>query len=551
MKRTIIILLCYLMAYTAFAQSGKHSEGAISYVTSRNVYVKFTSTQGIAEGDTLYIQKEGLLIPALKITGLSSISCVCEPIGDFKANQGILIYFVDKTRTVGKDIKSEDKDNYINKPAANDLQEKTQITKSNEAIQGAGADTSVNLKAVSERKQDIRGRITLASYSYLSNTPSDQLHRMRYTFSLNAKNINDSRLSAESYITFIHKSGQWEQIKNNVFNGLKIYNLAVSYDVNNHLKLTAGRKINPRLSNMGAVDGLQTEYKTRSITIGALVGSRPHTTDYSFNTSLFQYGLYVSHDKVVNDGSIQTTFAFVDQRNSGSIDRRFTYIQHSNSMIRNLYLFGSAEFDLFRIENEVSKNSPKLSNLYFSARYRIFKNLSASVSYSARTNIIYYETYKSFLERLLENEMQQGYGVQISYRPVKNLSIGGNAGYRKRKGDLTASKNAYLYASYNNLPFLNTVTLSGTLLETSYLSGKVYSASFNKDIFKSKVNATLTYRYQDYLFNHSETSLIQHTGELSLNWNIIKKLSLSMNYEGTFDKTYNYNRIYLQLSKRF
>lgn len=537
MKRALFILLCYLMAPNASAQSETtRLEGTVSYVTSKNVYVKFSSTEGIKIGDTLYVSKNETDIPAIKVTGLSSMSCVCEPIGDFKGVPGVKILFRSGVqKTEGKEARIQP-----------DVVEAKDISKPT-----APADSAALDNAVKQRKQEIRGRVTLASYSYLSNTPSDQLHRMRYTISLNAKNIGNTRISAESYVIFTHKSGRWSEIKDNVFNGLKIYNLAVGYDITDRFKLTAGRKINSRLSNMGAVDGLQAEYKARSITFGALVGSRPNTSDYSFNTSLFQYGLFVSHDKAVKEGTIQTTFAYVDQRNTGLVDRRFTYVQHSNSMVKNLFLFGSAEFDLYRIENEVSKNSPKLSNLYFSARYRILKNLSASVSYSARTNIIYYETYKSFLERLLESEMQQGYGLQISYRPMSHLSIGANAGYRKRKDDPNASVNAYLYASYNKVPFFNSVTLSGTYLETNYLTGKVYSGSFNKDIFKSKVNATFTYRYQDYLFTHSETSLIQHTGELSLNWNIIRKLSLSLNYEGTFDKVYTYNRIYLQLSKRF
>lgn len=534
MKRALLILLSSFISCMTLAQAFKQLEGTVSYVTSANVYVKFASTRVISPGDTLYLYDQNRMVPALKVTGISSMSCICDPISDFKAKEGMKVIFVNQEQ--------------------HSVKEQKEITPSliSPEIQSISqSDTTITTTIITQRKQSVRGRVSMASYSYLSNTPVDALHRLRYTFSLNARNIGNSKISAESYVIFIHKPGSWTDIKENVFNGLKIYNLAVSYDVSDNFKLTAGRKINPRLSNMGAVDGLQAEYKSGSISTGILAGSRPDFNDYGFNNSLFQYGLYVSHDKAVKDGTIQTTFAFVDQRNTGYVDRRFTYIQHSNSAVRNLFLFGSAEFDLFRIENEVTKNTPKLSNLYFSARYRILKNLSASVSYSARTNIIYYETYKSFLERLLENEMQQGYGTQINYRPVKNISFGANAGYRKRKDDPKAATNAYLYSSFYNLPFLNSVTLSGTFLETSYLTGKVYSLSFNKGLLKNKVDATLAYRYQDYLFNRSEASTIQHTGELGLHWYIMKQLSLSANYEVTFDDTYNYNRIYLQLSKRF
>ena len=53
--------------------------GRISYITSQNIYVKFESTNGIEDGDTLYIRKNESLVPALKVQNHSSISCLCEP----------------------------------------------------------------------------------------------------------------------------------------------------------------------------------------------------------------------------------------------------------------------------------------------------------------------------------------------------------------------------------------------------------------------------------------------------------------------------------------
>lgn len=543
MKRIICLLFVLFVSLlqTTYAQeAGSFTEGTVSYVTSRSVYVKFTSTEALSAGDTLYISQGGQNLPALVVNNLSSISAVCTPLNNmvFRTGDRILARVETKSGDLTKD----------QSPTGTPVINKTVVQKT-DTVPASGDALS---PAVPARTQQIKGKIAVATYSNFSNTPSDDFHRMRYTISLNARNISDSRLSAETYVSFVHKSGQWDIIKDNIFRGLKIYNLAVSYEAGKNIRLLAGRKINPKLSNMGAVDGLQAEFRSGSFTTGVLVGSRPHMLDYSFNSSLFQYGLFVSHEKAVNKGSMQTTAAFVDQKNAGYTDRRFTYVQHSNSVINNLYLFGSAEFDLYRIENEVTDNSPRLSNLYFSIRYRILSNLSVSASYSARKNVIYYETFKSALERMLEAEMQQGYTAQVSYRPFRRLSLGANAGYRKREDDPKASMNGYLYASYSNIPGINaSATLSATLLQTSYLSGNVYAASLSRDILKQKVNASITYRYQDYKFEHSETSLLQHTGELSLNWNIIRKLSLSANYEGTFDKDYTFNRIYLQLAKRF
>lgn len=526
---TLIIAIVSILSTTAQSQTDA-LEGTVSHITSSSVYVRFGSTSSISIGDTLYLNMDGKMQPALVVINLSSLSCMCKPIGinTLKVSDKVFKTSVVSSSKSGK-VKSKE----------------LKATRTKTAI-----DSTKN--TVKPRTQQIKGRISAASYSNFSNTPSGDYHRMRYTLSLQAKNIKNSPLSAESYVSFVHKSGQWDEIKSNIFRGLKIYNLAVSYDAGRNLKVTAGRKINPRLSNMGAVDGLQLEYKANEITFGALVGSRPHYLDYSINTSLFQYGVFISHERKISKGNIQTTLAFADQRNAGFTDRRFAYLQHSNSLINNLYFFGSAEVDLYRFVNETQDNAPRLSNLYLSLRYKVLSNLSLTLSYSARKNIIYYETYKSFLERLLENETQQGYMAQLSYRPLKKLSLGANLGYRNRTDDMNPSKNAYIYASYSAVPVIDaSLTLSATLLETSYLNGNVYSLSLSKDLVRGKIYSTITYRYQDYSFAHSETSVLQHTGEIGLNWNIIKKLSLGLNYEGTFEKEYTFNRVYLQLSKRF
>lgn len=537
MGKFVILILLFSLIRTSEVFAQKESsgrEGSVSYITSKNVYVKFNTTEGIQIGDTLYTFSGDNKTAILVVTGLSSISCVCLPIGDFKAVQG------------GKVFSLNTKENQFNVKT-----ETRNITREEEKLQKT-KDTIVKAQTLQPRKQEVKGRISATSYGYFSDSPSDELIRMRYTLSLNARNIGASKFSGESYVTFSHKSGRWDDISNNIFNGLKIYNLAVSYDVSERLKVTAGRKINPLLSNMGAVDGIQAEFKINSLTTGLLIGSRPDYNDYSFNTSLFQYGIYLSHFKLLKEGSVQTSLGFIDQRNTGSIDRRFAYLQHQNSMIKNVFLFGSAEVDLYRIENENSISSPKLSNLYFSARVRLLKNLSASVSYSTRTNIIYYETYKSFLDRLIDNEKQQGYGAQINYRPLRRLTLGINAGYRNKKDDPKPSKNAYFYASYNGLPLINSsLTISSTLLSTSYLTGKSYSASISRDLLKQKIFGTLTYRYQDYKFNHSESQLVQNIAELGLNWNVVKKLNFGLYYEATIEESFTFHRVNIQLIKRF
>jgi hypothetical protein len=350
----------------------------------------------------------------------------------------------------------------------------------------------------------------------------------------------------------VHSNNNWDEVQANIFNGLKIYNLSVKYDFNENTSLLLGRKINPKLSSVGAIDGLQFETKFNAFSVGAFAGSRPDYEDYSINLNLFQYGIYAGHELKVKKGLMQSTLGFIEQDNHSRTDRRFLYFQHINTIVKNVYFFGSAEMDLYKKVDDKQENTFNLTNLYLSIRYRVIRQLSLGLSYSARQNIIYYETYKDFAERLLETETLQGWRFQVNYRPVKFLSLGVNAGYRFRKEDPKPSKNLYAYLTYSRLPGINAaVTLSATLLETAYLSGNIYSLGMTKDLIPGKLNGGLKYRYVDYLYLNTELDQIQNLGEINLSWRMLKKLSLSVYYEGTFEKEHTFSRIYANLSLRF
>ncbi|MCX6269959.1 MAG: hypothetical protein NTU44_01855 [Bacteroidetes bacterium] len=512
-------------------------EGTVSYVTPQNVYVKFSSTENLTAGDTLYVKQGDKLLPSLVIRELSSTSCVCLPLS--------LVKPAVSDRIVAK-VKPEAKQEEKATPStsANDQKPPTQVEKRSQEKQEKTIQGPL--------QQRVTGRLSIGSYSNLSNTPAGNYQRMRYTLALEAKNLGNSKLSAESYICFVHSDKQWEQVKSNIFNGLKIYSLALNYVFSPNLLLWFGRKINPRMSNAGAIDGLQLEFRSNSITTGIITGFRPDLNDYSVNTKLMQFGGYIGHDYTFKNRSMQSTLALVEQQNSGKTDRRFSYFQHSNSLVRNLYFFGSIEVDLYKKVAEKQDNSPRLTNTYLSLRYKVSNQLSLSTSYSARENIIYYESYKTLVERLLETINQQGYMFQFNYQPFRKISLGATTGYRTQKNDPKPSKNLYAFLTCNQLPGINvSATLSATLLETSYLKGNIYSLGFSKDLIAGKLFSEVAYRYVDYHYFFSEENLPQHMGELNLTWRIVKKLSLSLFAEGTFEKQYRYNQLYLSVSRRF
>lgn len=541
MKKGIWILLVLLFIVTVLkGQSVKENiSGQVSYVSTQNIYVKFKSTAGINAGDTLFSQAAGILVPKLIVKSLSSTSCVCSAIspGGFSVSDLLIARAVP---SIKKEEKETDKDVV------------KEIT-----LTVPVSDSSIVKGAKAGLTQKIRGSISLNSYTDLSNTVAKNSQRFRYTLSLDAGNIANSKFSFETYLSFKHKNGDWQAVKDNVFNALKIYSLAIRYDLNKTTQISLGRRINPRMSNIGAMDGVQFEKTLNKFIFGAVAGSRPDYITYGLDPKLLQFGAFAAYNNKSSAGFTETSLAFMQQMNNSKTDRRFIYLQHSNTLIKNVYFFSSLEADLFQgstdtLNPTASKNSFSLTGLYASLSFRPVSALSFSGSYDARKNVIYYETYKTFVDRLLENEIRQGFRLQSSLRLTRDLNLGVQAGYRFLKSDPHPSRNLNAYLSYSQIPGVGiTATLSATLLESAYLNGNIFSLNLSRDLLKGKVQTGLGYRYVDYAMPENSLNLLQHIGEANLSWQMFDKMSLSVSYEGTFEKKDRYDRVYFQIRKRF
>lgn len=541
MKRYLVIFIFFALGHHLFGQVAKETvSGHVSYVSSENIYVKFTSTSGINVGDTLFSPANDGNLPALIVKNLSSTSGVCSPVGSMVFSVGDLITakVIPMVKKTDKEVIKEEQRAVIQPITAEDTVKKT--------------------FSPDVLKQVVNGSFSVNSYLDNSNTVTRNSQRFRYTLSLDAENIAASKFSVETYVSFKHKAGEWNNVKNNLFDALKIYSLSVRYDMNNTTHLSLGRRINPVLTNIGAMDGLQFDKSINKFSFGIVAGTRPDFNDYGFNLKLFQTGAYLAMKSKSTTSFSETSLAFMQQMNNWKTDRRFLYFQHSNSIVRNFYLFTTLEADLYQLNidtvnhTETPKSTFNLTGLYVSLSYRAGSKLSFSGSYDARKNVMYYETYKSYVDRVLENELRQGFRVQASYRVAKNMTLGIQSGYRFLRSDPHTSKNLYSYFTYSQIPGLNmSATFSATILQSGFTRGKIFSLNLTQDWFKGKVQAGVGYRYVDYRLPEVQINVPQHMGEASLYWLITNKMSFSVNYEGTFEKQDRYNRVYLQLRHRF
>ena len=548
-KQLILYLLFVFLSISVFAQKANQiTEGEVSYITSSSIYVRFESTEFLSVGDTLFAVNEGRLLPALLIKNLSSLSVVGQPISD-----GLMFTVGDKITGITKFREKNAEGAAVAVEVSQENQEDVSSVENQLDEEYSIAPDNKDSSSLSKPQPNISGRFRIASYADFSNTDAANNLKMRYSYSMDARNLAGGKLSLETYVNFSHRSGQWDRISENIFNGLKIYNLAASYKFSEQFKLSFGRKINPMLSSVGAIDGLQAEMQTGAFTIGAIAGSRPDYNDYSINTSLGQFGGYMSHLLNGKNGRMQTTVSVIEQRNSSQTDRRFLYFQHANTLLSKLYFFGSAELELYKKDLDmVSNTRSPLTNLYLIMRYKFSRVLTAGLSFSSRNNIIYYETYKDIVERLLEREMLQGFNLRLTIRPIKLVTVGINAGYRSRKTDIRPSRNLYTYVSLARIPGTRlSASLSHTYIENSYLKGNVFSGMFYQTFVGGKLSTGLGYRYVNQSYFDMLGKLKQHLGEVNVNYQITRKLSAGLYYEGTFETTNIYHRIYMNVSQRF
>lgn len=535
MKHLLFVFPLLICTQHMFGQKETVVEnGVTSYVSSQNVYVKFTSTENIHKGDTLFVQKDGQLLPQLLVKDKSSTSCVCTPLGTEKVKVG---------------------DAFVSRSVV----EKKPREKKKEPL--ATTRDSSTLKPppvvrVPEDKDDvfkekIKGRISAASYS--SFYGDEATHRMRYTLTYQGNNIKNSRFSTENYISFRHTIGEWSAVKEHLGDALKVYSLSVKYDFDHRSSISLGRKINYRISSMGAIDGVQYEKGTGHFIFGAIGGWRPDYTDYGFNAHLFQAGAYIGHVAGKNNSEEGTTIAFVEQRNQSKTDRRFVYFQHTNTLSKRLNLFVSFETDLYQYVNNEVTHTPSLTNMLLSLRYRASKKFSLNLSYDNRKNIIYYESYKNYIDQLIENETRQGLRLGANYRFSKLITLGVNGSWRFQKSDFNLSKNVNAYLNFSRLPWFNgTASLSANLLQTHYLDSKIYGARISKELVRNKLQSEIYYRYVNYEYKNYEYNIQQHIGGLDVSWYITPKLALYLYFEGTFDQNSKpFNRVNTKIIQRF
>jgi len=524
--RIVPIFVLFLAFGIAKAQDSKSMEGTVSFVTSNNVYVKLDNTAKVEVGKTLTLNGQ----ECLRVVNKSSTSLVCAIINDCAPKVGDKVSYSYTPQTVKKEEAP------VVAPVV--VQEPEITGESGGQLEGS---TTPSLYT-----EDIRGRVTLSNYNTISDLRENR-NRFRSRFFMSANHIGDSKFSVQTHLAYRAVSNAPVNGRDNILN---IYNLNLRYDVLPDLSVTGGRFINPKASSLGAVDGILGEKYFNNFYVGVMGGFRPDIQDFGFNADLLQYGGYVGIETDDRDFYSQTTLGAMEQTNGGTTDRRYVYFQHNSTISSNLNLFGSAELDIFSTQG----NNTRLTNLYLSARYRFSRAANLMLSYDTRKRIIYYETYDSILDRLLDDDLaRQGIRARLNVRPHKIVWAGISYSKRFQSDDENKSDNIFLYATVSRIPKIGgRFNVSFNNNTSNYLKSSIYSVRYTRDLFKRKLSSDLYYRNATYSYenyNLDDTNI--HYIGATLVYTITRTWQFSLSGELATSELENTYRFYTRLTKRF
>jgi hypothetical protein len=537
----ILFVLLFLLNITiSYPQSvGKEERnGVVTFKSSENIYVKFENTTDMKVGDTLFVKELKYLRPVISIKFLSSRSVAGSYLNgkELKVDDKVYAYVIIKKKPVVKDT-----------VVANNGYPDTLI----------GQISPVPRNISNSIRKNYNGRFSIQSFSNISNFFNEgNYQQWRYSFQFDADSISGSPFSFSNYIVFTYKNGDLHNLSSNVTQDLKIlsqnlkvYDLAVNYKFSETSNLWFGRYLNRKVANISSVDGFQYEQKFFPWYAGLIVGSRPDFKDLGFNFNLFEYGGYFGRTDTVGKSYMENTIAVMQQTNNMITDRRFLYFQHNNNLIPFVNLFLSSEVDLYKKEMGISKNTFSLTGIFTSVNYYPDKAVSFSFSYDSRKDVIYYETYRSFADSIIENQTRQGFRAGVNLRPFDNFFVSLSAGYRFQPSDPKPSRSFSGTMSYGNIPWLNIVpSVSFIKLFSSYIDGVIWGAGLSKNLMDI---ADVSVNYSNNQYNFLFGSLKQDILSADLSARIWQRVYLTLSYEGTFQQQSTWGRFLLDLTARF
>ncbi len=533
MKILAMLLLLFSPAYLLAQKTTCH----VKYVSGESIYIDAGNADSLAVGDTLRIVHGDSVTATLEISFVAENSSSC------------------KILSSSGEIRVGDSIQLSQKPViAKSMQPAIDTTQSVAIPTPAPA---VPEQAAKPKPARVDGSVAFQLFRFTDRSPSHlnfTQPTMRFNLKANKLFGQDITLTIRTDSRYNMRSRAYniDVPKNEWRNRIYQFSLGFAGD-NAPYNFEVGRILSNKVSGVGYIDGFMAQKRVgNGFQIGGFGGTQPEWQYSNFQTSLQKYGIFVSYvSGSYQKKRFESAVAATGEYHGQIVSREYFFMKNNLNIGGSWNFYQSSEIDMNRSWRKArTGKSLSITNLFLSARGRLFKRLSASLSYDNRKNYWTYET-RSLADSLFDSVLRQGIRTDLSLRAGKGFSIFTNFGYNKRSTDTRAT---YSYGGgVNKSNFLSTKQFFNSQItgfSGPFTDGYNLSLTVGRYLWAGNM-LSLGYGAYAYKFNAAGISRLNQWFQTNTQFDITHSAYFSGTFEYDTGKDTKGERLIGELGYRF
>lgn len=305
------------------AAAGTPAVTRISYLTGASAYLDAGRDDGLLEGDTLTVERDGRAIARLRVTFLSTRRSACD------------------TLSVAEALRVGDTVRFLARaPAAPAVA----------AADSAAATAAAPAAPRPRRAVPLHGRVGARMLTVNNEgATSGRLSQPSFDFRLDGTDVGGSSLdlSVDARTRRTTRTLPDGTLESDA--STRVYRASASlHDPSGKRRMTLGRQTSPTIASVSIFDGALAELAVSRVTVGAFSGTQPDPVHDGFSGTVFQHGAFLAMRQRPNAPRRWTLAAGgVTSRSHGEINRDFLFAQGDWTSGRTSASIAQ-EFDVYR-----------------------------------------------------------------------------------------------------------------------------------------------------------------------------------------------------------
>ncbi len=406
-------------APVAAAPAPKNSPGTarVTYVTGGSVYLDAGRSDGLNEGDTLVVARDGATIARLRAAFLSSHGASCDTLpGSTLPRGGDVARFTPRL-AVGPPAAA------ATPPAAGSAV----LPPSAPGEVMPHAATVLVPNPPRARASRLRGRLGARLLAIQSREAGD-MTQPALDMRLEAVNAGGLPIDLLSDVRGRRTVRTSTTGPDQVESSTRVYRLAASvHDASARYRLTLGRQASPLLSSVSLFDGGLGEWGSRRWDVGAFSGTQPDPVQLTVSREILQSGFYLAaHQAPLAARRWSLAFGGVTSTARGQVNRDFVFVQgnYHDALVSMSY---AQEADIERGWRRDSVGSAfMLTSSFLTVNVQPAEGLSLNAGYDGRRNVRLYRDRET-PETAFDDRFREGGWVGASVELGPHARVSGDA----------------------------------------------------------------------------------------------------------------------------